>query len=214
MKLNELIREDDSFIQLDDFLEKKCSQFLEEIGDNEDDVFETAISALYRGMNIPGSPQKAELYGDQMDLYTKSVRKNREPRDTHPDISELLDELFQKKFGWKPRSQAVFCFARPGKNIVGDYGKAFAILPMGKFKYLWSPEVRDLTISVRRAFRSAGIKDHDIDEEYTKEELETARPILQNIVNTYVDNKLTDTIYARSVFEIMIGCDQFAAVAA
>jgi hypothetical protein len=34
MKLNELIQEND-LIHLDDFLEKKCHQFLNELGDDE-----------------------------------------------------------------------------------------------------------------------------------------------------------------------------------
>lgn len=211
MKLNEIALREDEVIQIDEFLESKCAHYLDELGDDADQsVFEVAQASLYRGMESPGAAQKAEFEGEPVDLYLKKVRQNRAPRDTHPDVSELLDELFEKKFGWKPRSQGLFCYGRRAKHLAGQYGTAFAIMPMGKFKYLWNPEVRDLTVTIAKIFSQQNIKARIDHSEYSEAELDMMKPFLESIVNGYRENELKTAIRVSS--EIMIGCAEFAAI--
>lgn len=211
MKLNEIALREDEVIQIDEFLESKCAQYLDELGDDADQsVFEVAQASLYRGMESPGTAQKAEFEGEPVDLHVKKVRQNRAPRDTHPDVSELLDQLFEKKFGWKPRSQGLFCYGRRAKHLVGTYGTVYAIMPMGKFKYLWNPEVKDLTLSSAKVFSQQGIRIRNVDDEYSEAELDRMKPFLESIVNGYRENELLTAI--RTTSEIMIGCAEFAAI--
>ena len=209
----QFIAEGDDVISLETWLDDKCGPFLDELGDDEDeDIVETAISCLFRGMAVPNTPQiQAELYGKRRDFYVKSVRKDREPRDTHVDISEMVDQLFYEQFGWKPRSQGLFCVGRGGRGITKGYGQTFAVIPMGKFKYLWSPKVFDLTVEIKNQFKHYGLPMLDEEHDYTKEQLQVARPILQKIVQTYKSTDLSDFINA-GMNEIMISCDQYAAI--
>lgn len=70
-------------------------------------------------------------------------RKNRQPKDMIIELQELLDEKFNKKFGWRPRSEGVF--ATYSDRTATEYGsETYIFFPVGKYKYLYSPEVDDL----------------------------------------------------------------------
>jgi hypothetical protein len=47
----------------------------------------------------------------------KNIRKNRKPLDTPLQIHNYWNNLFQKKFGWKVRSEGVFVWAVK-KNLI------------------------------------------------------------------------------------------------
>ena len=75
--------------------------------------------------------------------YTGKVRKNRNPKDSPIKTHNILDKLFKKKFGWKARSNAIFCTGNI--HTAAAYGKnVYMIFPIGKYKFLWSPEIDDL----------------------------------------------------------------------
>jgi len=77
------------------------------------------------------------------DYFKGRVRSDRKPRDINEEIQELFDKEFYKRFKVRFRSNSIFC--------TGDYEQAssygsnvYAIFPIGKYKYAWSPVVYDL----------------------------------------------------------------------
>jgi hypothetical protein len=73
-------------------------------------------------------------------IIKKTTRKDRKPRDTPLLIHNIVDDILSKKFGWKPRSEGVFCVIS-GESYHGWHH----MLPVGKFSYVWSPKIEDLT---------------------------------------------------------------------
>jgi hypothetical protein len=112
-------------------IRKNCSQYLKE------DV------TLYRG------------YKAQVKFFEKTPRTNRRPKDLPFVVHEALDEMFNKKFKWSPRSEGVFC--SPDTGATARYGTTYFFFPFDGYKYLWNPGIRDLFDSVefmvRRYFK-------------------------------------------------------------
>ena len=80
--------------------------------------------------------------GDK-DYFIRNVRKNRTPMDMPEDAHDAFDDAFHKKFGIKARSNSIFVTG--SKYMAENYGDTvYAIFPIGKYKYLWSPKFQDL----------------------------------------------------------------------
>lgn len=74
-------------------------------------------------------------------------RKNRRPSDTPIHIHDLLDGLFKDYHGWKARSEGVFCFG--GYMEASNYGEPHIVFPIGKFSFLWNPDISDLYLRLK-----------------------------------------------------------------
>lgn len=78
--------------------------------------------------------------------FKQEVRADRQPRNTDGELHKAMDDWFNDNFGFRARSAAVF--------VTGDfddaksYGQAYAIFPIGDFKFVWSPNVGDLYMSM------------------------------------------------------------------
>jgi hypothetical protein len=82
-------------------------------------------------------------------------RNDRTPKDMHKELHNILDNGFKKKFGWKARSEGVF--VNPSQEMLVEYGLAYMFFPIGKFKFVWSPEIKDL-------YTNMGMRDYrDLD---------------------------------------------------
>ena len=77
-----------------------------------------------------------------VDFFEKIPRKDRIPMNTPKNVSDALDRGFQKNFGWKPRTEGVFC--TPDITSASFYGDAYLFFPFDEYKYIWSPDVEDL----------------------------------------------------------------------
>lgn len=77
-------------------------------------------------------------------FVTRKNIKGRRPKDMHPDFSKKIDNAMKELFGWKPRSDGLFCYIHPKsgelKNIF------YSVIPAGDYKYVWSPMVQDLYV--------------------------------------------------------------------
>ena len=71
-----------------------------------------------------------------------SVRTDRQPMDTSRETQNMLDKIFFKKFGWKARSEGLF--GTGNKSFASMYGRPHLVFPVGQFKFIWSPEIKDL----------------------------------------------------------------------
>lgn len=134
MKVFEITQPQDPMLSIQklktlaDKIRANCQPFLQKIGNNPTDTI------LWRG-----SPDL-----DETKLVTK-VRnpKNRHPRDTDPHVSEVADEWFKDKFGIAYRSNALFVTGK--YRSAEEYGSVYIVLPIGEFRFCWSPEVEDFT---------------------------------------------------------------------
>ena len=129
-------------------------------------------------------------------------RKNRKPRDTPIEIHKELDKLFKNEFGWKVRSEGVFCSGSITSSI---YGNLYYMFPIGKFEYVWSPDIKDLTVELER-FDVLLSQD---DKWYTTNIKETDE-ILSQLIYTYKDDNFLKAL--ESGKEIALKCDKYYAV--
>ena len=104
---------------------KDCKPYLREM--------RGAKNFLYRGT---GKPIKV--------ISKFKPRTDRKPLDTSTIVHEVLDNAFKKKFGWFARSEGVFTTS----NQMPGYGKSTIFFPIGRYKYVWSPDIRDLFLEL------------------------------------------------------------------
>lgn len=128
-------------------LKKDCSPFLKEAA---------GAGFLVRGIRVRNSPEThyiATSEGDTLPYLIKDVRQDRKPMSTKEHIHLVIDEWFKRNMGFRARSSTMFVF---GNNIrestVKDYGTVHLVFPVGPIKYVWSPHVRDLYVSMPMKF--------------------------------------------------------------
>lgn len=135
---------------------------------------------LYRGMH------KTSTY------LKMTVRSDRKPKNTSAAEHAVIDDWFNEKFGFRARSAAVF-----GSGEFADarlYGKVFAIFPIGRFEFVWSPIVSDLFVDIAD---STGDDSKD------------------SIINFLEQAEYTDKNLSRGILsnnEVMIHCGTYYAV--
>ena len=125
MKFNEYLIENEDINKMILKIYFSCLPFLKELRKNGIKNF------LYRGTN-------KSLKNMSMII----PRKNREPSDMRLGVHNELDNLFKKRFGWKPRSEGVF--ATFNYHIANEYGNPYLFFPIGEYKYIFSPKIEDL----------------------------------------------------------------------
>lgn len=129
----------------------------------------------YRGMN--GQPN----------FLKKKVRTDRKPKDTPQDVSDAFDVVAKKKFGWKPRSEGMFCTGMP--EVAKYYGLVYSVWPIGAFKFIWSPDIEDFNNEYEDADQELDMKD---------------------VLRYYTNKNLEEAI--RNGNEIMVKCKEYYAV--
>jgi len=162
-----------------DLILKNCQPFLKAIGNDP------VKYALYRGMK-----SGHEKY------VKKTVRKNRKSLSTLKKIHDILNDAFYKEFGIKARSECLFAV---GDSITAeDYGTVHYIFPIGKFKFYWSPKVRDLFNEIADNKISSKVPESKV------------MAFAKKTVKTYQKTDLKKAIKSRH--EIMIDCKKYYAV--
>lgn len=93
--------------------------------------------AFYRGTS-KGEPSEAPYIG--------TTRKDRKPRNIANAIHLRADDWFENRFGVKYRSQALFLSSSrfTAQHYAASEKHVVRIIPLGTYKYCWSPNVRDL----------------------------------------------------------------------
>ena len=172
MRLTNYLTEEQDFQYIWGLLQKDCKPYIKQIKND----------LLYRGS-----------YKSNPGIVKVTPRKDRRPMSIHPKVQEILDNFFNKKFGWKPRSTGVFCTG--DFSQAGQYGTAaYSFWPIGPFKFLWHPEVSDLFESLWDIQNSWG---YWIDNPQ----------ILENFVKGYSDKNFQKAI--QSKHEIMVSCKKY-----
>ncbi len=160
------------------------------------------------------------------------TRKNRKPLDTPIKLHNILDKMFQKKFGWKARSEGVFAAGKWYFSGSKDtyYGDTYLFFPIGNFKYVWSPKIddlyEDLHWSITEFFRDKESRKEIMAKKWNDEPLDKYEDFedfiklkekeieedmigkLQKIVNTYKSNNLHNVL-GEGNKEMAFKCDSY-----
>lgn len=124
--LNEVTKDPKEVVNI---IEKECSQYIRELKN---------FPVLFRG---------AKIYTNQF-LISKTPRTDRRPRDMPNPWHEYLDLFFEKKFGWKPRTQGVFATGAPSE--ADKYGEVYMFFPVNGYKYIWHPNIHDIVLDMEK----------------------------------------------------------------
>jgi len=186
-KYNEMIKQ---------IIDTKCQPFMKEWDGKR---------LLYRGMTSKYYP-----YG------IKQVRNDRRPLDNKQNVHIFIDKVFEKKFGWKVRSESVFLTGN--LKECKRYGNPYVIFPIGKYDYLYSPHIPDLYRSMHTSsnilkpiltdiLKNSNVKYKTVDEIFDMHGEEIAQEI-----STYY-KKNVDLNYAISMnIEIMMKCNTYLCI--
>lgn len=206
----------DNIVSISDFLHDSCQPLVRELGP---DLYENpTVVPMYRGLTINHEDSIDIDFGHDNPVkgikkgYIKKVRTDRIPRDTHPQVSKILDDIFEKQFGWRPRSQSVFVFGSLKRHEAGHYGDLHRIFPMGDLKYVWSPKVTDLTGKLGDLLPYHGFVIESPSHKYDPEILKKIEEMLHDEIPRfdYTDENLYEALKSRS--EIMIHCASYLAI--
>lgn len=192
---NYLNEQSEDWIEL---IEKHCKPYLNKIKGNK--------HVLVR--NFPKKQRSI--------IELRRVRKDRKPKDMPVKIHNMLDKFFQEHFGWKARSEGLFCWSSYKfkyilKDLIDNEDIATKLVfPIGKFDYLWNPEVDDLYV----------IFDENAEEMFSKSIDYVDSEELENLFNKLkeTDNPLSgyqDSRFSKSLdssCEIIINCDNYYTV--
>jgi len=131
-----------------------------------------------------------------------TARKDRKPVDTTISVHNYIDKLFKAYHGWKARSEGVF--ATPSYKSTIRFGDPAIFFPIGRFQYLWEPQIKDLTTTLCKIFHLCGV-DHE--NERTLKDPNVQKK-LSNIIKSYNNKRLK---VAASDFdnEIMFQCKKY-----
>jgi len=186
MRLQQFITEseDISIDEITKLIKRDCKKFL----------ISSKNNPVFRGIN------------SNKIFDIKTPRKDRRPKDTEQKYHEMFDKTFMKYHGIRARSEGVF--------VTGDlseaslYGNPYTVFPIGNFKFLWNPNIFDLTMAVspKMVYKTSNIfwkfmiKTGIVTTEMTQDQI-------NSIVKEYMSTNLVKAI--RSGNEIMIFCKKY-----
>lgn len=162
---------------------------------------------LYRGIKAKHATRQ-----DPLKLITP--RKDRAPKDIPIEIHKILDKIFKELYGWKVRSEGIFCTGEI--STAEEYGVPNVIFPIGKYKFLYS--INDNLWDIYDYLRSEigiiegfpGGHNYYIDN-YPKEVLkEKWEKVREDIKKYYSSDNLTSAIKSKK--EIALKCQAYYAV--
>lgn len=170
-------------------LEKDCKPFLEKVK-NLNNILVRQSKKAPKG-----------LY----DL--KTVHINRNPRDTPIFLHKKIDNYLEKKYGWKARSNGLFCWSTKKLSKVEKNPRVALVFPIGNFDFLWNPEVSDLyqllvDISLDLHYRRPEHLDKDKDFEKLWNAL-----LEDKTLDEYTNKNLEKALQTEN--EIIINCDRY-----
>ncbi len=126
-------------------------------------------------------------------------RKDRKPLDTPLILHNEINKEFKKQFGWYVRSEGVFC---TGDSAQTNYfGDMYIMLPIGSYKYVWSPSIIDFGVELE--YR--GVYNNGSDNIYL--EPEQYNKIIEDMVETYRNTDLYGAWKSRN--EVSIQCKEY-----
>lgn len=196
MRFKEFLTERAIDMSVKELIERDCKSFLEQANGH----------LLWRGSKTLHKSEDTLITTEGYTVYKTRPRPYRKPRNTSVKSSAIIDNYFHDKFGWKPRSEAVFCFGEPKGTTF--YGTTYCIFPIGDFKYVWSPVYDDLFGSLPSTFTLIN------DSLPPTVQYEREEELLQRMdAGKYQDTDLDKALqYKHGYHEIMLKCKEYYAI--
>ena len=122
-------------------------------------------------------------------------------------MQNLFDDICQKLFGWRPRSQGVFVTG--GAYQAQTYGSVYEVYPTGNFKFIYSPKIHDFYTEMRGELnlyrQKYSLQSHPA-------EAIIKKPGFRDTMTALIKGKYTDKDLYNAAFhenEIMILCKSY-----
>lgn len=187
-KYERFVQENENEIDFS-FLLNDCMPFIELLRKNNNKNYALLYHNTYNGYIYDG----VKNYG-----YIKLPHKDRiKPRDTDIRLHKLMSDLFLEKFSWNPRVSSIFCH----NNLYHAFGKQYIILPVGEFKYVWSPKIADPFMMIWGKFKL------DSDANVVDEDMQKARQMITDYVDSCIDTDFDKYLISKN--EIMIHAEAY-----
>jgi hypothetical protein len=206
-----LNEESPKHMSLQEMMSGDCNYFFKQV---------KKAGLLVRGVNGYGKAMGHFTLGESaydalgFSYYKRSVRKDRKPMDTIRVLHDIIDDWFEEEMGMKARSQTLFCFGESAREAAKEYGDLAVIVPIGTFRYCWSPDVNDLYDGViKKEMQTHSLKDNAISRIVNPNYIGSdGKPDIEKISEkmsslNYTTNKLNDAVTSTS--EIMVECDEY-----
>ena len=195
-----------------EFVEKNCQEFIKDYRDQNCNGLiyrgsDTDISNSIKNTNLSDKINN-ELSGKYLDILMvpKKSRENRKPLDTPTNISNMIDDSFEKKFGIRLRSKGVFGTGSP--THTHHYGYPWIIIPCGQYKLYWSNKIDDLFGHLQNSIPDP--TDSEIEDYIQKANIDENQKIkkyFDRISNMYIIGNLKDAIASNK--EVTFICNDF-----
>jgi len=119
------------------------------------------------------------------DVFVRGVREDRSPTDMDYDLYEMFDKEFYYRFGFKARSNAIFCTGN--LHTAKDYNdNVYMIFPMDNYEFVYSEDIPDLYTHTKDEFgdesKDDWIEDHMDDALYKYRDA-----IIEDYESTYTE---------------------------
>jgi hypothetical protein len=132
-------------------------------------------------------------------------RTDRKPKDTNRILHDMVDDLFEKKFGWRPRSQGIFTSSHRG--MVAGYGNTFSVWPIGDYKFVWSDETRDMFNWMRATLKLSDGEMHNASKVMKAMQDSGNQNKIKKLIDSFQDTNLGAAW--KSGNEVVFGCKQY-----
>lgn len=99
------------------------------------------IFNLYSDLEIPLLRGLSYHHDDVSGMVKIYPRTDRYPKTTNIQVHILLDNILNDKFGWRPRTEGVFCISN--FKACAYYGRPYIIFPKNGFKFIVSKTTAD-----------------------------------------------------------------------
>lgn len=213
MKIHELFEDTYSapdIGKLRALLEKDCAPFLSEIK-----------YPLYRGLR-KRSLARTEVMPS---VYMMSTRSDRTPMNMPEEIQTIFDDFFEKEFGVRFRTSGAF--ATFNQELSAQYGAAYMIFPIGKYKMLSSNVVDDAYFDllhatpdspnphIAKAFTEIGNKLNFISDDYAYRPAEIIPLVLEKYGKKWFSTDpvmMNKIARANNETEVIVSCAHYYAV--
>lgn len=104
-------------------------------------------SYFFRGVkNRSIFGKNVNLINNEPEVVKGQLRTDRHPDSTPLVVHEVADAYFERTFGHKYRSNALFVTA--DENDADQYGKVYMVLPIGNYKCVTSHVINDLYLKI------------------------------------------------------------------
>ena len=174
-------------------LENDCMPFIKEMKSNNlHNWFYRATEHHYKIISKPIKP-----------------RKDRRPRNTPKELHEYMNKLFKKKFGWNVRSEGIFA-GSDRNQLEYTYGDPYLFFPIGNYKYVYHPQMRDIFMHLDGKYNISYIGDPqvtDLDEYFDTDQMYKIYKEIDNIVPQYKNKNLSKAYV--NIVEVAFKCKSY-----